>query len=239
MSPYIETRAFLLPEFMLVVCAVYYADFIRQDFDNSIVFKTIVPVFLFAVMVWGMNDIYNTYKEYYDFSVKREMAVVLSDSDVFYWGKYWGDLSNRVLTTRENYFEKNIEVVDDYVWDIGVNKYADGHAVNGIDELNYDEATHIFTVKGWCAFTDGSSEDDVYICADGGGKSYFFDTLKYSRSDVMPMEQSDIDAVTGYQSSFVMMYTLTQEEKMDLYVCVVDRNEKLVDKIHLGTFYNF
>ncbi len=245
MSPYIETRAFLLPEFMLVACVVYYTDFILRDFENRIFFNTIIPILLYTATILCMNNIYNTYKEYNDFCVKREMAIELSGSDIFYWGKYWGNPSNRILNTRENYlagneyyletfFAKEIDVVNNYVWDIGVDKYTDGHATVGIDELNYDESTYTFAVNGWCTFMNDSSENDVYICVDTGENSFFFDTLKCSRSDVKLADQNE--EVTGYQSSFTLADILTQKEKINLYLCVVDRGEKLIDKIHLGTF---
>lgn len=114
MSPYVEIRSFLLTDFMLVVCIVYYSYALIGSLKvRRIAFNAFILLLLVSV-VPCVQGILSTYQEYFHFSTQRDMAIRASAEDVVIWTPYEGDVYSRVLTTREDYCMANEKALSYY-----------------------------------------------------------------------------------------------------------------------------
>lgn len=115
LSPYIELRAFLLTDFMLLVCISYHLNYIisyaskmLQKIFYGAGFLTAVCFFMTA------SSIYNEYCNYYSFCKTREQSILQSSDAVVSWEVYHGTIASRTLNTREDYLQYNTEYLERY-----------------------------------------------------------------------------------------------------------------------------
>lgn len=249
MSPYIETRAFLLSDFMLVSCIVYYSNVVIENIKNKV---AILKLFLYLVVliptVECMANIYETYKEYNDFCLKREKFVEISDLSVFYWGEYYGETNSRILTTREDYlmgneqgleyyFSKNIDVVDGWICDIETTSFLENEAIGYIEWVDYDSATKTLQMSGWCVLSDSDSTDsEIYTYIQIDNQKYYFRTSKSQRPDVAEALSSNMYLDAGYYTSITLVDEVAELDTIEIGACVVNRADSFIGEIETKTY---
>ncbi len=135
LSPYVETRAFFLTHFLMLVCCVYY---LNALIENTSLKKWIIYFFVTVSCIFTLltiAKIYSEYSEYYYFCQKRDFAAKTKDK-TFYWGEYYKPIKTRILNTRENYvmanpmyiqwyYNKDIDFIENSVWDLGLDSYSE------------------------------------------------------------------------------------------------------------------
>lgn len=252
MSPYVETRAFLLTDFMLVTSIIYYFDLGLQYIKKSNVYRGVISIILLFLTIPTMKNIYDVYKEYYEFCLSREKNIECSDSPVNYWGEYYGENDSRILTTREDYLVSSERYLESYfnkteivllngaVWNLGVGNYVRNQALGNTDDVSYNAETQICTVNGWYTFTDSNSADSqVYIGIKTDDNIYYFKTQKYERKDV---EKAFLNAdylKSGFRAEILnlpMLFNSTENREVKISVCVVDREKMFFDEIRMDPF---
>ena len=88
MSPYVETRSFLLADFFMLMSMIYYLDKILDGFVNyeMIISKILCVGSAICCICCGIS-VYNIYYDYYNFTKLRESAVELTnENETFFWG---------------------------------------------------------------------------------------------------------------------------------------------------------
>lgn len=242
MSPYIETRAFLLPDFMMTVCIVYYMKGIVEVFDryqNAV--KLVLTVGACVGFLYVGSDIYNTYKEYDDYTKLREAAVELEDNDVFIWGDYIKNRDNRILTTREDYllsngdtlteyYGKTIKCNPGYLWKFELYPYAKSDALGNIDAYTYDEASDTLYIWGWAILPDrDGSQGEIYVGIENeSGKKYYFKTGVEQRADVATAIGSDNYLDSGFSCAIgnIHDWVETKEGNVTISLCILDEQKE-------------
>lgn len=244
MSPYIETRSFLFSDFFMLVCIVYYSDFILKQLRHREVIQFGVSTVLIVSTFFCAIHIYQIYCCYHDFCVKRESAVWLSEAPVFYWGEYPGERFDRILTTREDYlmgnerrleeyYSKDIDILNGSIWSVEVSGYKAVEAIGHMDEVFYEKDTQTVKVSGWGAFQDHNKQgNELYVIARSDVGKYYFSTSRCQRSDVAAALTNEDYLDTGFYSCFTLMGEMTGGDTLDLGLCIVNREDKLVNELY-------
>jgi hypothetical protein len=239
-SPYVEIRAFLLVDFMMIVCIVYYFDLIIKTFD--IPMKAIVCAILAGTLsiptICTLARIYTTYADYNSFCLKRDNSILLSENTQSIWGSYNVE-NNRILNTREDYLMGNEQYLDEYfgkdividsnsIYDLGINNYEKIQVMGNIDAIEFDNDYKQTYIYGWIAFCDldyDTTEIDIYLQVNAEGQKYYYNTKSVSRKDVADELGNAEYLETGY-FTYVPL-----EDINSVKVVIVDRNYKYYGEI--------
>ena len=205
MSPYIETRAFLLPDFFMLVCIIYYLEQILYFFQKM---RTALAILLIIVQLIALSSvgrqIYQSYLAYNDFSHMREHLMKTTDKkEAFQWKEYRAPYSGRILSTREDYlsdnpsvlaryYGRNIQLWKQQVWIENLDEYLQQTAIGNIDTISYDPESDKLILYGWAVLEGSKIEDSsryVYIRADN--ESYYFRSERVYREDVADYYSND------------------------------------------------
>lgn len=212
MSPYVETRAFLLPDFLMVVCIVYYferlIDLLNVHFAK--VLSVLLGTGLTLMCVCQAHIIKKEYSEYYEYSILRESAMSLCEEEDFLWGTYQKPYYSRILTTREDYLMDNekrlskyygisVQCLKNYVWNFETEEGILQNAYGGFDLVLYEEETDSLSMWGWAALDSFDSDECMcYVYIDNGEDLYFFRTQSIEREDVADYLGNDIYLNCGF-----------------------------------------
>lgn len=213
-SPYIEIRAFLLPDFLMITCATFYLKYIVEKIKKNILIY-IIGILLTSISIIPMIKIFKTYKEYYSFCTERENAIYESVGDDYYWGQYYGENNSRILTTREdyllgnpqyliNYFNKNIIMISGNIGDLGIFGYKEHKGMGNIDDYMVDVENHQISVNGWISFCDMEKDKhpkEVYTIINVDNTDLKFRSVIYPREDVKQALSSDVYLNSGFYSN--------------------------------------
>lgn len=197
-----------------------------------------------------MSNIYETYKEYNDFCLKREKSVEISDLPVFYWGEYYREPDIRILATREDYlmrnegelglgyyFSKNIDVVNGLVFDIETESYMVNEVIGYNEWVDYDSATKTLQMSGWCVLSNSDSADsEIYAYIKMSNQKYYFRTSKSQRPDVAEALSNNMYLDAGYYTSITLMDEVSELDTIEIGTCVVNRKENLIGEMGANTY---
>jgi hypothetical protein len=236
-SPYIETRSFLLADFMMLVCIVYYVNFLIEQISVKKYIYSILLIITAVPLLFSMTKIYKVYREYNNFCELRESAAVLSNEE-FFWG-YYGVQTSRILTTRENYlmgneyyldnyFNKDITVVKGSVWDLGIERYEEHPTIGNIDSVSADEDTSKIFLEGWVAFVDHEDDIDdydIYVAVNRGSSSIYYYAEECERKDIA----NALDSNQYFNTGFYMDYF--EDELNEVTIYIVDRKCMIYGKV--------
>lgn len=242
MSPYIETRAFLLADFFMTVCIIFYTE--RLFKKIHVVAKRLIGlvggVGLSVACIHQGVTVYEEYDKYYDYTLLRDSAIELftSEEDAFVWGGYQKDCYSRILTTREDYllgnevalnayYGKEIRCLDDYVWYFELEDSVLHDAQGGIDWIQYDATTESLELGGWATLSSVSAEDCMrYIYVDIGGERLYFKTQVVERWDVAEYLGDEIYASSGFECRIdgITESLIEGDSSLEVGVIIVDRN---------------
>lgn len=215
MSPYIETRSFLLPDFFMTTCIIYYFDKILDKYKKyERILSSIACISLIICCICQGTAIYHAYREYYDYAKLREAAVELENkNDVFVWGEYRKPLSSRILTTREDYllgnenvlntyYGKEIKCWGNYLWNMDISDYEVRDVLGSIDTITYDETSDTVNITGWAAFKqEYANESECYVYIDTEENRYYFRTAKSERGDVaLALDNEELYLNSGFST---------------------------------------
>lgn len=111
MSPYVETRAFLLSDFFMLVCILFYVEriyiLIADKRKKERIYFVVAMILSVIFLIEGIK-IYKIYKEYWHFCTLREASIEMCEKDsVYVWRKYPYSVDARIMTTREDYIFGN------------------------------------------------------------------------------------------------------------------------------------
>lgn len=199
MSPYVETRAFLLPDFLMICCIIYYIDRIISlmvRWQKTIYILSGSIMFLFVC--YQYSQIYDIYSRYNNFVTLRNSEIELQDNDTtFLWGEWQGDYSSRLLTSREDYllsnetalnyyYGKKIQCWNNYLININFENYEFADGKGYIDNAVYDVDTDTLSVYGWSTFPDLINNNTrSYIYLQINNQNYYFKVQPILREDVV------------------------------------------------------
>ena len=115
LSPYIELRAFLLTDFMLLVCISYYLNYVIS-YTSKTFQKILYGTGALTIVGFFMitSRIYNEYCDYYSFCKTREQSILQSSNAIISWEVYRWPVASRTLNTREDYLQYNTEYLERY-----------------------------------------------------------------------------------------------------------------------------
>lgn len=199
MSPYVETRAFLLPDFLMICCIIYYID---RIISLMVRWQKVIYILsgsvMFLFVCYQCSQIYDLYSRYNDFVTLRNNEIQLQDNDTtFLWGEWQGDYSSRLLTTREDYlmvneaalnryYEKNIHCWNNYLLNVNFENYILTDGKGYIDNVVYDESTDTLSLYGWSTFPDYiNTNTRSYIYLQVENKYYYFKVNSTLREDLV------------------------------------------------------
>lgn len=210
-SPYVEIRSFLITDFFMLVCILYYLEKIldRMQKYEWLFTNALLCILLAAGIVEG-GKIYITYHAYDRFVTLREDAVELYQKDTpFFWGQYQADNTSRILTTREDwlmgnrdtlvdYYGKDILCWNNYIYKLDQTGYKTRDSIGKIDQVMYDKNSDTIWLEGWAALMQADAEEsNIYIYLDTGRERYYFSTEKLERMDVVEA----LDGAKRYKES--------------------------------------
>jgi len=247
LSPYVETRAFLLTDFMMVICIVYYSHLFFSSFRTQTLSYAMVALLL-AVTIPCMGQIYYTYQDYNGFCIQREGAIYLSENQPFIWGEYAGPYNSRILTTREdyckdksaelsNYFQKNVEVVSGYIQgDLDIDDYTQElYCLGGIDYIEYNQGNGRISTGGWIGFQNiDNEENETYIVVETELHKYYYKTTTVERPDVVDVLGDTGLLYSGFQMDSQSINNNINQANAKVGVCVVNREKKIWGEIIHG-----
>lgn len=241
-SPYIETRAFLFSDFMMVVCIVYYSRVAITCLGWQRLFCLAETAILVACAPCAA-EIYHAYREYGAFCDRRIAAVELCREEPFMWGEYAGPYFGRILTTREDYlylgdrsgtlsqyFQKNVHVVPRYIWndDLRIDGYTKiGEHQGGIDWVDYNSDNNTVTIGGWLALSGSRPEEtETYAYLRNGEQLWYYATQTDLRPDVAKALGDEDMAASGFQGGMQLLNEAMECQELTYGAVVIDRGAK-------------
>lgn len=245
LSPYVETRAFFLTDFMMVVCIAFYSKIIWASIKNKITKYVFVFVLAISVLICE-NKIYNVYKIYNEFCSRREVAILSSEKDCL-WGEYMDPYVDRILTTREEYlrekeydlsvyFNKKVNIIPGLLWERNrqIETYVDSSdlIIGGIDCIEHEINNNKLFVSGWAALPNiQSHENKIYIIILLDGKKYYYKSTRIERPDVAKALEDNLQLNCGYQLHLDLPQKIENADKIKIGVCVVNYKMKVFAEI--------
>ena len=253
MSPYVETRSFLLSDFMMMACIIYYLDKLLdylKKYEKAV--ACVMSIGMIAICIYEGSVIYKTYRDYYDYTTLRENAVALEDTDeAFFWGEYYEPAYSRILTTREDYllsneddlseyYGKEIKCWGNYVWNLESCHYKNADALGNIDALTYVEESDTIYIWGWGAFVEqNADESECYVYIDDGEEKHYFGTGKQERADVVQAlygEEIYLNSGFSIGIGFIHEWLGEDVEEVTIGFCVVNEENEIIAQIDEETF---
>ena len=249
MSPYIETRSFLLPDFLMTVCIVYYSERCLSAVGKKPLWILAACVLVAGVSICSLH-IYRVYSDYNTFCAQRDAEIATSQG-VYQWGEYPGPYSSRILTTREDYngdkqdslsyyYSKEIQVFLGLVLDgtLRTKGYFIADAIGNVDYAKYDCAERTIQVYGWGTIPGAdSAKNEIYFFLDDEiHRIYYKLTCNMERIDVADVLGDSKQRYSGFSISSVLPKDFTITENVKVGFCVVNRELKWVGELTSGTF---
>lgn len=243
MSPYIETRAFLLPDFLMVVCIIYYLDLmLKRIKKHARIIKVIVGLCILAICVCEGTTIFDTYNDYSKYVQLRNSAVELEQGS-FIWGEYQKPYSSRILTTREdylmsnetglnNFYSKEIRCWNNYIWNMDYSGYAEHEVIGNMDSVTYNTENDSLSVYGWATLTDEDADEcENYVYLELNGKRYYFKTQKIQREDVVAACEKKDYLNSGYQVEIESIKEMlgTDTDEITIGLCTINQKNSEVE----------
>jgi len=248
MSPYIETRAFLLPDFLMTVCIVYYSERCLSAIGKRLLWVLVVLALGAGVSICSLH-IYRVYSDYNAFCAHRDAEIAASQG-VYQWGEYPGPYYSRILTTQEDYnrdkqdnlsyyYSKEIRVFPGLVLngDLKTKGYSTADAMGYVDYAEYDDAERTLQVYGWATIPGtNSAENEVYFFLDDGARRiYYKPPCSRERADVADALGDSRQRYAGFSISTVLPNDFTITENVKVGFCVVNGESKQVGEVTGGT----
>lgn len=242
MSPYVETRAFLLPDFLMMACIVYYIELIVESIRKKRrEFKYSLAIAMLLICTCQGITIFNVYNEYNQYVTLRDSAIELDgENSTFIWGEYQKPYSSRILTTREDYLMSNetglnnfyshsIRCWNNYVWNMNLSNYTEQEAIANIDAVSYDQFTDSLSVYGWSTLLDENAGDiDNYVYIEADGNRYYFKTQKNERKDVVNVCENEKYLNSGFQVqiSSIKEFLGNDLDEITVGICTINYDKK-------------
>ncbi len=245
LSPYIEIRAFLLLDFMILVNLVYFARkidrIIYDKFDNNIlvITRTIVLMSMLILTIGIVKKMYSTYKDYYEFCQRRDYCISTSNNKAEFWGGYYGNWNSRYLNTREDYLMGNDKYLDEFydkdivvneytgVYDLGIIDYEQQDVMGNIECISEDN-DYIY-ISGWVAFCEShvnnSDEIEVYIENQCNNNKRYYKATSTSRSDVSEALKSNDYLETGFSNY------IPKQDIGNVRIIIVNRKSRIFGEL--------
>lgn len=244
MSPYIETRAFLLPDFLMTVCIVYYSERCLSTIERKSLWMLVTAVLGASVSICYVH-VYKTYSDYNAFCAQRDAEIATSEGE-YQWGEYAGPYYSRILTTREDYnadkqdnlsyyYSKDIKVIPGLVLngDLRTKGYSAIEAIGSIDYAEYNGVERTITVYGWGTIPEtNSAKNEVYFFLDDGARRiYYKPACNLERSDVVDALGDSRQLYTGFSISTTLPNDFSMAANTKAGFCVVNREANLVGEV--------
>lgn len=244
MSPYIETRSFLLPDFMMTVCIVYYSERFLSAVNRKVLWIVSASALTIGSLLCAVQ-IYGVYREYSAFCKERNAVIAISDEPVM-WGEYPGPYGNRFLTTREDYcqenarhlkryYNKSINTVPGYIWgdDLRITGFQTSQGLGGIDWVKWDATEQTLIAIGWGTLPDTvGEENEIYIYLGSGTDRKYFKTLSaLERPDVAEVLGDAHQSRTGFQLKTVIAEDFSLNPVNEIGFCVINRDKQLCGEV--------
>uniref|UniRef100_N1ZXA1 Glycosyltransferase RgtA/B/C/D-like domain-containing protein n=1 Tax=Eubacterium plexicaudatum ASF492 TaxID=1235802 RepID=N1ZXA1_9FIRM len=254
LNPYIETRAFLLPDFFMMVCVLYYFEQLYLFIKKKAVLTGTLTAILAGSLVIEVTHIYHTYNNYYNYVQLRCQAIAeQNDEDTFIWGAYQGEDYSRVLTTREDYlmnentrlsyyFGKKIQPLRNYIWGFSIDEsFEKVHIEGGLDTFWYNREDDSVELTGWAAKKEDDAENNsYYVYLDSGQQRFYFKTNRISRKDIADAYGNNIYLNSGFCYTIESVSEVvgdTELENVRAGFCVVDEKNGWFGEQEEGKIY--
>ncbi len=254
LNPYIETRAFLLPDFFMMVCVLYYFEQLYLFIKKKAVLTGTLTAILAGSLVIEVAHIYHTYNNYYNYVQLRCQAIAeQNDEDTFIWGAYKGEDYSRVLTTREDYlmnentrlsyyFGKKIRPLRNYIWGFSIDEsFEKVHIEGGLDTFWYNREADSVELSGWAVKKEDDAENNsYYVYLDSGQQRFYFKTNRISRKDIADAYGNNIYLNSGFCYTIESVSEVvgdTELENVRAGFCVVDEKNGWFGEQEEGKIY--
>lgn len=199
-APYVETRAFFIANFFMIVCIITFCLEILDSHQNKFIYLLIFVLgMIFYMAIVQMKEIYSSYKEYNNFIRQREEKIELAKNE----GNSRVDIeiyekeNNRILNTREEYIISNKNYVENY-YNIKINYISQveelikkglinetNDIIYGIEFTEYDTINDIIQIVGWGAVINQNAyKNNIKIILSSEENIYVFDPQINIRKDV-------------------------------------------------------
>lgn len=247
-SPYIETRAFLLVDFFIIVNIL--------DLYNNIGFlnsrlkninRFIIPG-LIICSFFVCIDINITYRNYHDFFIAREQIIIdskNSNKEYALIELYKAPIS-RLLNTREDYLESNMQHLSQYYGiDVKFTKaipvFLKNKKSSNIEDLSYslekfeynsnEEGSAI--LSGWAGILNKNSEGNkVFISLESEYGEYIFKTVKVYRDDVSECFENEKFDNTGFYLDVNNLNLILPTGDYEIAITVENSKDKIERKVY-------
>lgn len=238
-APYIETRAFFLIDFFMMGSIIYFSiQLIDQIHGKVKIIISILLILLLGAIIKENIVIYKTYNDYNKF--------VLNNINIIEEGKKnkgssieiqpYNYKNNRILNTREDYLQSNLEYLEGYfgikviyslkdLYTIDESKLSAEYVeiMNGIDYIGYDQNNNQLKIIGWAAIENKNSKDsDINILLKSDSKTYEFKTDKVERKDVSEYYNNKYYDNTGFSLYISNLDSVLEKNKYRIGICIND-----------------
>lgn len=249
MVPYVETRAFLISDFFMMVCILFYLEqTYKLCVHKKIAVKTLVIILFCTISLEG-GHILNVYNSYWKFNEKRNSAIEAMGDNRFIWGRAYPqiDYASRILTTREDYlldkdknlsyfYGKEIKCWRNYLWEFENNHLRTNFVEGDLNTFVYDDIEDLIYVWGWAAFVDeDTSNNSYYLYLDYEMERYYFETEKVLREDVAEVYDNKIYLKSGFICKVEKILEVLGYEcdlkNIQIGVCVIDEENGWIGEI--------
>ena len=248
MSPYIETRAFLLPDFFMTACIIYYLERIFSYLKRApkVLFSLSLSCVMIMLSFKMWIHIYYTYYDYYKYTNFRSYAIENDDqtqqSSAFLWGEYPRPYYSRILTSREDYLSGNeqalsyyyghvIKCWENYLWNFHPSGlYAE--ITGNIDTIVYDSSRDSLSIYGWSSFQNPALiplNNNIYCYLEANGQKYYFRTQAVYRKDVEDFFGNTNYSMSGFQCNISSVREVLDNPDIKVGICIVNQADNLMN----------
>lgn len=117
-SPYIEIRSYLLIDFMMIGCSIYYGEFFLEKFKHRRRVLEVIRIVKVVSLIILMVECVRIGVMYFDYGLfikNRDEYMFSHPGEVVHWEIYhYGEEPCRELNTREDYLYLNPDLVEEY-----------------------------------------------------------------------------------------------------------------------------
>lgn len=246
-APYVETRAFLMADFFILVTIIIIVDEILKEDKKLIQYSAcFIGGIIFILCMYNCYEIYNTYKEYHNFVEQREESISsakLEGAQSIMIQPYEFE-NNRILNTREDYIQSNkayvegyynIEILFDiakkYRVDSGIRLYETGGVIGGIDYKEYEQLEDRIKIYGWAAIEGKNSKtSNIDIILKSVDNTYKFPVQSSERSDVAQYYNTTMYLNTGFYLELTNIKSIVEPGIyiIDIYINDSENNKEYI-----------
>lgn len=245
-SPYVETRAFLMIDFFMLVCIISIVhEIVNSDMQSAKFLIALIGVILGLFSIVEIKEIFLEYKAYHHFIEIREQGIEeakrnkLTSVQIATYER----MNDRILNTREEYIQSDSKYLNNYynidvIYDNALNTNSNeiqievSDIIYGLDYIEYLSDKNLLQIYGWAAIQGQEAEvNSIKILLKSDDEEYKFDVQVQERIDVAEYYNDNRYRDTGIAVQLNDVKNIISTGIYNIGICItsgVDNKEHII-----------